>query len=169
MVTRIKTDVEFQTKVLEDLSDDILILSFLSLNCGICKMMIPKIERFVDDQFNARGKVQVFTIYIEEFSHIAEEYEVRDVPYFVYLKNRVIVNTYVGNKLESFIKVFEETKRTARERKNKKITNRKVSFHAAVQSIPSILGDTESAEYAPDDKNQDNATKNDEAGSSKKS
>ena len=79
----------------------VALVDFWAEWCGPCRSMIPILDR-IAEQYD--GKVLVAKVNTDENQDLAMEYNVRNIPYFLFFKNVEVVDRHVGTIAESALK-----------------------------------------------------------------
>ncbi len=79
----------------------VALVDFWAEWCGPCRSMIPILDR-IAEQYD--GKVLVAKVNTDENQDLAMEYNVRNIPYFLFFKNGEVVDRHVGTIAESALK-----------------------------------------------------------------
>ena len=88
-------EVTISSENLESLKkgDKPLVVDFWATWCGPCRMVAPIIEKLAEKY---DGKIVVGKCDVEECEDLAAEYNIRNIPTILFIKNGIIVNKVVG-------------------------------------------------------------------------
>tara|TARA_Y100001970_G_C14254413_1_gene874161 strand:+ start:1332 stop:2198 length:867 start_codon:yes stop_codon:yes gene_type:complete len=84
---------EFNTKVIEASSEALILVDFWAPWCGPCKQLTPTLEKVIN---NAKGKVKLVKINIDENQEIAAQLNIQSIPAVFAFKNGQPVNAFQG-------------------------------------------------------------------------
>lgn len=91
----------------EFIKKGIALIDFHAHWCMPCVMMSPIVE---DISKEFRGKIKVGKINVDENHEVAQKYDVRSIPTFIFFKDGKILDTFIGavskNELEKKIKKY---------------------------------------------------------------
>ena len=83
-----------------------IVLDFSATWCGPCRQLAPIIEELAKEY---DGRVAVGKCDIEEAVDLTDEYNIRNVPTVIFIKNGAVVSKFVGSKSKGDVqKMFEE-------------------------------------------------------------
>ncbi|MBR5335275.1 MAG: thioredoxin [Bacteroidaceae bacterium] len=83
-----------------------IVLDFSATWCGPCRQLAPIIEELAKEY---DGRVAVGKCDIEEAADLTDEYNIRNVPTVIFIKNGEVVSKFVGSKSKGEVqKMFEE-------------------------------------------------------------
>jgi len=71
----------------------VVLVDFWAPWCGPCRMLGPTIEQLAIEY---EGKAKICKINTEENQDLAEKFQVRGIPFVMYMKDGVIVESKVG-------------------------------------------------------------------------
>jgi len=95
MVHQVKDKDDFVTKM-ADARGKLVVVDFFAVWCGPCKVIAPKIEA-MSSEFN---EVVFLKLDVDECEDVAQDYEIKCMPTFLFFKN--------GEKVEEFAGANEE-------------------------------------------------------------
>ena len=91
------------------LNNKYLVLDFYSPNCIPCKRIKPFIEKMAEN--NKKDIVfALIDVYEDDNIDIKDEYEIKKFPSLVFIKDKNIVDTYIGHDLEIIEKLVNKHK-----------------------------------------------------------
>src|ERR1700691_3572325 len=93
----------FMADVIDASNDTAVIVDFWAPWCGPCKQLGPALEKAVRD---ARGKVKLVKINIDENQELAQQMRVQSIPAVYAFKDGRPVDGFVGALPESQVKQF---------------------------------------------------------------
>ena len=96
---------EFNEKVIEASSNVLILVDFWAPWCGPCKQLTPVLEKIVN---NAKGKVKLIKINIDENQQIASQLHIQSIPAVFAFKDGQPVNAFQGVIPEKKILEFIE-------------------------------------------------------------
>jgi putative thioredoxin len=105
-VTTDTTDATFEQDVLARSQQVPVVVDLWAPWCGPCKTLGPIIERVIDE---TEGAVELVKVNIDENPAIAQAFQVQSIPAVFAIKDRNIVNTFVGAVPEQAIREFVAT------------------------------------------------------------
>lgn len=79
----------------------VALVDFWAEWCGPCRSMIPILDR-IAHQYN--DKVLIAKVNTDENQELAMEFNVRNIPFFLFFKNGEVVDRHVGTISESALK-----------------------------------------------------------------
>lgn len=83
-----------------------IVLDFSATWCGPCRQLAPIIDELAKEY---DGAIAVGKCDIEEAVELTDEYNIRNVPTVIFIKNGTVVNKFVGAKSKNDVKkLFEE-------------------------------------------------------------
>uniref|UniRef100_A0A1A9ZLV0 Thioredoxin domain-containing protein n=1 Tax=Glossina pallidipes TaxID=7398 RepID=A0A1A9ZLV0_GLOPL len=97
-----KEDME---KQINEAGDKLIVIDFYASWCGPCKIISPKLEE-LSVQYS--DKALVLKVNVDDCEEIALEYNVTSMPTFVFMKNRQIIDIFVGGNPEKLVKNMEK-------------------------------------------------------------
>nr|BAN20116.1 thioredoxin, putative [Riptortus pedestris] len=95
-------DVEDLKTKLEEAGESLVVIDFHATWCGPCKRIAPKYEELA----TSNPDVVFLKVDVDECEAIAAQYEISVMPTFVFIKNKVKVESFSGGneeKLKEFI------------------------------------------------------------------
>lgn len=105
MFVQIENKVDLQSRI-DKGGKDLIILEFYAPWCGSCKM----VESKVSDLAKEHATVPFLQINVDEIEELAEEYEVTAMPTFIFIKNKEVLATFAGTKLDKVIEAIVKFK-----------------------------------------------------------
>lgn len=93
----------FRTEVMEESFDRPVLVDFWAPWCGPCKQLTPRLEKIVRE---ARGKVRLAKMNIDEHPQIAQKMGIQSVPAVVAFVQGQMADAFSGAQPESEIKAF---------------------------------------------------------------
>jgi len=90
-MTKHVTSEDFQAEVVN--SELPVLVDFSASWCGPCRAIAPVIDKLADE-FD--GKYKVVKLDIDESPSLAQEYQVRGVPTFIFMENGEEISRHVG-------------------------------------------------------------------------
>ncbi|XP_022905157.1 thioredoxin, mitochondrial [Onthophagus taurus] len=104
----IKDDNDFHLKVLH--SENPVIVNFHAEWCEPCHILTPKLTELLENMEN----VDLATVDVENYTELADTFEVKAVPAVVAIKNGLIVDKFIGlvdaNMIENMINRLNKKK-----------------------------------------------------------
>uniref|UniRef100_A0A1A9WX03 Thioredoxin domain-containing protein n=1 Tax=Glossina brevipalpis TaxID=37001 RepID=A0A1A9WX03_9MUSC len=97
-----KEDME---KQINEAGDKLIVIDFYASWCGPCKIISPKLEE-LSVQYS--DKALVLKVNVDDCEEIALEYNVTSMPTFVFMKNRQIIDIFVGGNPDKLVKNMEK-------------------------------------------------------------
>lgn len=104
MVTHLNNEFDFLRLVHEIKGIDLIVVEFVSQYCVICRAIIPKLEKLAKEE--TLRVIKFYRVDIDEMPSVAEEYEIVDLPTFLFIRNGRIIKRFVGSKMETFQKEY---------------------------------------------------------------
>lgn len=89
MVASITSKQEFTDALTHD---GLVVVDFFATWCGPCKMIAPLLDKFSTEYSQAK----FIKVDVDEFSEIAQEYEVSSMPTVIFFKGGQVVNKVIG-------------------------------------------------------------------------
>ena len=86
-------EIDFETKVLDESSNRLVVVDFWAPWCGPCRMVAPVVEEISKD---FEGKIKVFKLNTDENPNVASQYGIRSIPTLMIFKGGQKVDTVVG-------------------------------------------------------------------------
>lgn len=102
MIDKVVTE-NFQAEVLE--ASEPVLVDFSATWCGPCKAAEPIVERVANSYL---GKAKVVKVDIDDSPELANQFQVRGVPTFIFVKNGEEVDRLVGLTGKNLLQVFSE-------------------------------------------------------------
>ena len=96
---------DFNTKVIEESDNKLVVVDFWAPWCGPCKQLTPILEKITND---AKGKFILAKINIDENQQIAAQLRIQSIPTVYAFKDKQIVNAFQGVIPEKKIVEFVE-------------------------------------------------------------
>ena len=96
---------DFNTKVIEESDNKLVVVDFWAPWCGPCKQLTPILEKVTND---AKGKFILAKINIDENQQIAAQLRIQSIPTVYAFKDKQIVNAFQGVIPEKKIVEFVE-------------------------------------------------------------
>ncbi|MBQ2779272.1 MAG: thioredoxin [Bacteroidaceae bacterium] len=82
-----------------------IVIDFSATWCGPCRQLAPIIDELAKEY---DGRIAVGKCDIEEAVELTDEYNIRNVPTVLFIKNGQVVNKFVGSKSKGDVqKLFE--------------------------------------------------------------
>ena len=100
------SESDFELKVLEGSVNKLVVVDFWAPWCGPCKQLTPIIEKVVTE---ARGKVKLVKLNIDDHPDTPGKYGVRGIPTMILFKDGQPVETKVGAAPKAQIKSWLES------------------------------------------------------------
>ena len=97
------TDATFQTEVIEQSATTPVVVDLWAPWCGPCKTLGPILESVVDD---TDGKVVLAKVNVDENPQTAAAFRVQGIPAVYAVKDRKVVDGFVGAQGESQVREF---------------------------------------------------------------
>src|SRR4051812_9787354 len=97
------TDETFETDVLVRSDDAAVVIDLWAPWCGPCKTLGPVIEKVVDE---TGGKVILAKINVDEDPRASATFQVQSIPAVYAIKDRKIVNAFIGAQGEPAVREF---------------------------------------------------------------
>ena len=83
-----------------------IVIDFSATWCGPCRQLAPVIDELAKEY---DGRIAVGKCDIEEAADLTDEYNIRNVPTVIFIKNGEDENKFVGSKSKADVqKLFEE-------------------------------------------------------------
>jgi putative thioredoxin len=98
-------EAEFEEKVLNASSDNLILVDFWAPWCGPCKQLTPLLEKIIN---KAKGKVKLVKINIDENQQIAAQLKIQSIPAVFAFKDNKPVDAFQGVIPEKKIVEFIE-------------------------------------------------------------
>ncbi|XP_037927744.1 thioredoxin-2-like [Teleopsis dalmanni] len=100
MVYVVKNRQDFNMKMAEA-GNKLVVLDFCATWCGPCRIISPKVEELAGTY---AAKAVVLKINVDECEELAMEYNVTSMPTFIFIKNGIVVDSFVGGNAEKLVK-----------------------------------------------------------------
>ena len=84
---------DFNTKVIEESDNKLVIVDFWAPWCGPCKAITPVLNELAEELGDA---VKICKVNIDSNSELASKYEIRAIPTILIFKDGQVVDTVVG-------------------------------------------------------------------------
>ena len=84
---------------------DVAVVDFSATWCGPCRMLAPVIEKISE---TLAGKVDFYSVDVDESPELAAEYRVMSVPCLVLMKQGAFVDQSIGFKPEAAVQSWIE-------------------------------------------------------------
>ena len=88
-------EVDFETKVLEESSNRLVVVDFWAPWCGPCKALTPVLEEVSTELADS---VEVYKVNVDDNTELAQEHGVQSIPTMLIYKNGSLSETIVGLK-----------------------------------------------------------------------
>ncbi|MBR2638382.1 MAG: thioredoxin [Bacteroidaceae bacterium] len=82
-----------------------IVIDFSATWCGPCRQLAPVIEELAKEY---EGRIAVGKCDIEEAVDLTDEYNIRNVPTVLFIKNGQVVSKFVGSKSKADVKKYFE-------------------------------------------------------------
>lgn len=84
------------------------VIKFSAAWCGPCKAMAPQYKKF--QEAHQSDGVEILDVDVDQNYELASQYDVRSIPYTVFIKNDEVVNRITGMaNLTRLNEVYEES------------------------------------------------------------
>ncbi|XP_026806018.1 uncharacterized protein LOC113549035 [Rhopalosiphum maidis] len=100
-IIKIQDQDDFNTQVLK--SKEPVVIDFFATWCGPCKMLLPRIEKIIEEH---NGTIHLAKVDIDDNAEIAMEYGVSVVPELVLMKDGKVQGKMIGLQDEDKLKHF---------------------------------------------------------------
>jgi len=119
-------EVDFETKVLEESSDRLVVVDFWAPWCGPCKQLTPVLEKVIS---SSPDKIVLAKINIDENQQIAAQLRIQSIPAVFAFKNKQPVNAFQGVIPETEVIKFLEKSL------GEKLTNNFEDFYNQIKKL----------------------------------
>ena len=119
-------EVDFETKVLEESSDRLVVVDFWAPWCGPCKQLTPVLEKVIS---SSPHKIVLAKINIDENQQIAAQLRIQSIPAVFAFKNKQPVNAFQGVIPETEVIKFLEKSL------GEKLTNNFEDFYNQIKKL----------------------------------
>lgn len=106
-IIKIQDQEDFNSQVLK--SKEPVVIDFFATWCGPCKMLLPRIEKIIEEH---NGTIHLVKVDIDDNAEIAMEYGVSVVPELVLMKDGKVQGKMIGlqdeDKLKKFVSKLSE-------------------------------------------------------------
>ncbi|KAF0773423.1 Uncharacterized protein FWK35_00006067 [Aphis craccivora] len=107
-IIKIQDQEDFNSQVLK--SKEPVVIDFFATWCGPCKMLLPRIEKIIEEH---NGTIHLVKVDIDDNAEIAMEYGVSVVPELVLMKDGKVQGKMIGlqdeDKLKKFVSKLSES------------------------------------------------------------
>ena len=86
-------EIDFETKVLEESANKLVVVDFWAPWCGPCKQLTPILEKVIS---SSPDKVILAKINIDENQQIASQLRIQSIPAVFAFKDKQVVNAFQG-------------------------------------------------------------------------
>jgi len=94
------------TKLLTEAEDKLVVIDFYATWCGPCKAIAPEILTLS----NTILDVLFLKVDVDENDTIASEYEIEAMPTFAFVKNKKLVTSFSGARIEKVKELITQNK-----------------------------------------------------------
>ena len=119
-------EVEFESKVLEESSNKLIVVDFWAPWCGPCKQLTPILEKVISQSPN---KITLAKVNIDENQQIVSQLRIQSIPAVFAFKDKQLVNAFQGVISEKEIISFLE------KALGEKLDNNFDNFYETIQSL----------------------------------
>nr|MBT6354229.1 thioredoxin [Pelagibacteraceae bacterium] len=98
-------EVDFESKVLEESSNKLVVVDFWAPWCGPCKQLTPILEKIIS---SSPDKIILAKINIDENQQIASQLRIQSIPAVFAFKDKQVVDAFQGVIPESEVIKFLE-------------------------------------------------------------
>jgi putative thioredoxin len=99
------TDATFETEVIERSAEVAVVVDLWAPWCGPCVQLGPIIEKVVGE---TNGQVQLVKVNVDENPGISQAFQVQSIPAVFALKDRRVVDQFIGAQPEPAVREFVE-------------------------------------------------------------
>ena len=119
-------EIDFETKVLEESSNRLVVVDFWAPWCGPCKQLTPVLEKVIS---SSPDKVVLAKINIDENQQIAAQFRIQSIPAVFAFKDKQPVNAFQGVIPETEVIKFLEKSL------GEKLTNNFEDFYNQIKTL----------------------------------
>jgi putative thioredoxin len=105
MVTDV-TDATFESEVVNRSADVAVVVDLWAPWCGPCRTLGPILEKVIDE---TGGRVELVKINVDENPQASAAFRVQSIPAVYALKDKQIVNSFIGAQGEDAVRQFVQT------------------------------------------------------------
>src|SRR6056300_244331 len=119
-------EVDFETKVLEESSNRLVVVDFWAPWCGPCKQLTPVLEKIIS---SSPDKIVLAKINIDENQQIAAQLRIQSIPAVFAFKDKQPINAFQGVIPETEVIKFLEKSL------GEKLSNNFDDFYSQIKSL----------------------------------